>query len=39
MKQVLKSEVEEYLDYDYDEYLLSLNTRNASNKNFLKTFL
>ena len=29
---MLKSEVEEYLDYDYDEYLLSLNTRNASSK-------
>ena len=37
MEQMLKSELDEHLDYEYGENPLSLNTRNGSSKKTVKS--
>lgn len=37
MEQMLKAELDEHLDYEYDEKPLSLNTRNGSSKKTVKS--
>lgn len=37
MEQILKSELDEHLDYEYGEKTLSLNTKNGSSKKTVKS--